>query len=313
MANDPTEPKDLISSMKVGLSALFSDPRSPEAKLLEKRDKKRRNLRMHARAFMVVNGGLGAMNVLVWLTIGWSFPWALFPALMWGMGLTLHGLGYRSWRSENEAAIAEAERKLGRLPPGVTYKALPAPKDAPVIEGVTIREAEWIGLVLRARAALARAHEALDAVDKGPGDTEELRVQLDAGLVNLEKLAAGAERIGEALLEIAPDAAGGIDDRLRDLDRKIAGASDDLKEVYRENRAILVSRKEKLASLGDARARMKANAEGFLLAAENVRLDIAALGSGEAPKAAALVEPVRRLTQEVEILRKVEAELKQFS
>jgi hypothetical protein len=58
---------------------------------------------------------------------------------------------------------------------------------------------------------------------------------------------------------------------------------------------------------------MKANAEGFLIAAENVRLDIAGMSSGEKPRTTALVEPVRRLSEEVEILRKVEAELKQFT
>lgn len=304
---------DIFDSVKEGISSLFRDERSPEVKLLARRDRKRRNLRNHRNAYLVVNGGLAALNLVIAVVMGWTFPWALFPAVFWGMGLSLHGLAYKNWAGDHQDAIADAERKLGRLPPGKAYAALPAPKDAPVVEGVTIRDREWIHILTKADQAISRAKEALDDVDQNAATTEELRVQLESGLGNIEKLAAGAERISEALLEIAPDGSSGLDKEIAAIDQKINAADDEqLREVYLANRSMLIARKKKLEALDGERARMKANAEGFLIATENVRLDVAGLGSDEAPKAKALVEPAQRLNEEVEILRKVEAELKQF-
>lgn len=307
------EQEDIFDSVREGISSLFRDERSPEVKLLARRDRKRRGVRNHRNAYLVVNGGLGTLNLIIGLVMGWTFPWALFPAVFWGMGLSLHALAYRNWARDHADAIADAERKLGRLPPGQAYKSLPAPKDAPVVEGVTIRDREWIQILAKAEQAIARAREALDDVDQNAATTEEIRVQLENGLANIEQLAAGAERISEALAEIAPDGPSGLDQEIGEVDRKINAADDEqLEEVFLANRSMLIARKKKLEALDGERARMKANAEGFLIATENVRLDVAGLGSDEAPKAKALTEPAQRLTEEVEILRKVEAELKQF-
>jgi hypothetical protein len=295
---------------------LFKDERSNEAKLVAKRDRKRRNFRRHRRAYSVVMAGLALINLLLVMMAGAGMGWALlwlFPALAWGMGFTIHGLSYRAWLQENERDVAIAERKLGRLPAGGTQKQLPPPKDVPVIEGVAILDDEWRSILLKAKQAIARAQEALHDSQHQQAGGEELERQLADGMANIERLAAGAERISEALDEIAPDGGHQLAEEIDALDSKINDANDDqLREVYLANRSLLVARRAKLEALSGERARMKANAQGFLIAAENVRLDIAGMTSGQQPRTNALVEPVRRLTQEVEILRKVEAELKQF-
>ncbi len=304
---------DVVDSLKKGFSALFKDGRSAESKLIEKRDRKRRNFYNHRRAYAVVIGGLAILNLLFAIWTGFTFPFVAIPALFWGMGFALHGLSYRAWMNENEREIIAAERKLGKLPAGRTQKQLAPPKDVPVIEGVAILDDEWRAILAKAKVAIAHAVEALGEVEHRSAGSEELQRQLSDGMSNIERLAAGAERITEALDEIAPDGGAQLEEELESIDTRISDSGDDqLREVYLANRSLLVARKKKLEALQGERTRMKANAEGFLIAAENVRLDVAGLGSIEGSRAGALVEPVRRLTEEVEILRKVEAELKQF-
>ena len=242
----------------------------------------------------------------------------LFPALGWGMGFAMHGLTYRSWLQENERDIALAERKLGRVGAG---GSLQADRTAEGRAGDRRRGDH--------RRRVARDHrqgEARDRARRGRARRSaaprrrQRRAAAPARRRDDEHRAAGGrrERITDALDEIAPDGGAHLETEIDAIDSKINSASDDqLKEVYLANRTMLVARQKKLEALNGERARMKANAEGFLIAAENVRLDIAGLTSGVSPaqarKAMALVEPVRRLTEEVEILRKVEAELKQFS
>jgi hypothetical protein len=309
--------ENVVESMKKELASLFKDPRSEEAKLLQKRDRKRKNFRTHRRAYTVVVAGLMLLNILPLLIIGgapaWAFFFWFFPALLWGMGFAMHGLSYRAWLTENSRDIVLAERKLGLLPSGKSMKQLPPPKDVPVIEGVAILDEEWQSILAKAKQAIARALDALQESQHQHAGADELRRQLSDGMANIERLAAGAERITDALSDIAPDGGQQLEEEIDSIDAKINDAADDqLREVYLANRSLLVARKAKLEALHGERARMKANAEGFLLAAENVRLDIAGMTTGEKPKTNALVEPVRRLTEEVEILRKVEAELKQF-
>jgi hypothetical protein len=126
---------------------------------------------------------------------------------------------------------------------------------------------------------------------------------------NVERLAQGAETIRRALAEIAPQ--GGLSAEIDALDARINAASDErLRQVYLANRSLLQARRAKVAALVSERERMFASAEGFLLAAQNVRLDAARIGAGHVPAlSATLTETLDRLSSEVNILRQVEAEL----
>ncbi len=312
----PSEPKDLFDTVRrgigEGIASLLKDPRTPEAKLLAGRDRRSRNWKNHSRAYFMVNGGLALMNVLIAVTTGVTFPWAAFPALFWGMGFGIHGLAYRGWLKDNAKAIEAAEVKLGLLPAPKSRKALAPPKNAPVIDGVAIREPRWIELLQELDDAVERAMDALEGVDQQAASTVELQVHLEEGLKNAGQLGAGAERIAIAIEELGQEPQA-MQAELDALDQKINEASDpQLKEVFLANRALLLARKAKVEALGGERERMLASAEGFLLAAQNVRLDIAQLGADDAPKPKALNEPAQRLNQEVEVLRKVEAELRQI-
>ena len=238
--------------------------RSPEQRLVDRREEKRRTFRGHWHAYLMVMLGLMVMNVGTWLLTGFAFPWFLFPAAGWGIGFGIHALNHRAWLTDDAPALAAAERALGleaphapALPAGRVRAALPASTDP------------FARLVAQCKAACDKAEEALLSVDSPAAAFEDAIERLHEGLRNVEHLEDGAARIDAALAEIA--------------------------------------RRAKVEVLHAARERRHANGRGFLLATENLRLDAARLGtSGDT---ASLHAPLERLSDEVEVLRKVEAEL----
>jgi len=304
----PLEGKALGRAIREGFDALMTDPveaaKSEEVKLLEKREKKRRAFRGHWHAYVMVMLGLLVMNVATWMVTGLAFPWFLFPAAGWGIGFGIHALNHRAWLADNARELRAAEAALGlghtteALPAGQVLAALPAPSDP------------FRRLVAECQAAVEKAEEALLAVDSPAAAFEAAIVQLHEGLENLEHLAEGAARIDAALAEIAPGGVSALTAQLEAADEAIASTRDDrLREVHHQNRTLLVARRAKVEALVADRERMLANGRGFLLATENLRLDAARLGAGEEASAAALHAPLERLNDEVEVLRKVEAEL----
>jgi hypothetical protein len=304
------EGKALGRALREGLDALITSPaeaeKSAEQRLVEKRDKKRRGFRGHWYAYAMVNLGLMVMNLGTWLLTGVPFPWFLFVSAGWGIGFGIHALNHRAWLADNAPALRAAEAALGlpspppsrALPAGAARAALPAPADP-------LR-----ALVAECQAAVEKAEAALLAVDNPAAAFEDAIARLHQGLENVEHLAEGAARIDAALAEIAPGGLEALRPQLEAADQAIAATRDDrLREVHHQNRTLLVARRAKVEALLADRERMLANARGFLLATENLRLDAARLGAGGDASAAALRAPLERLTDEVEILRKVEAEL----
>jgi hypothetical protein len=121
----------------------------------------------------------------------------------------------------------------------------------------------------------------------------------------------GARSIREAIRAVAPEGVESLARELSALEARIAAARDErLKGVYEANRRLLEARRDKLEALTAEEERMRATVQGFLLAAQNVRLDAARLGAGHVPgQVAALGDSLDRLDQEVEVVRQVEAEL----
>ena len=79
----------------------------------------RRGFEIHAAVYALVMTGLSVLNALLWVYAGANFPWAAFPLVGWGIGLTFHYLyGYR--RAGEEALhrqrlvekFAEREKEL---------------------------------------------------------------------------------------------------------------------------------------------------------------------------------------------------------
>jgi len=79
----------------------------------------RRGFEIHAAVYALVITGLSVLNALLWIYAGADFPWAAFPLVGWGIGLTLHYVyGFR--RAADEAlarrhrveAFAEREKEL---------------------------------------------------------------------------------------------------------------------------------------------------------------------------------------------------------
>ena len=62
----------------------------------------RRGFKIHAAVYAVVMTGLIVLNSLLWVYSDGDFPWAVFPLVGWGIGLTFHYVyGYR--RAAEEA------------------------------------------------------------------------------------------------------------------------------------------------------------------------------------------------------------------
>jgi hypothetical protein len=75
----------------------------------------RRGFKIHAAVYAIVMTGLITLNALLWVFVGDDFPWAVFPLVGWGIGLTFHYLdayrrGGRSIRARQHEIEAYAER-----------------------------------------------------------------------------------------------------------------------------------------------------------------------------------------------------------
>ncbi|HYZ20195.1 MAG TPA: 2TM domain-containing protein [Gaiellaceae bacterium] len=50
----------------------------------------RRGFKIHATVYAIVNTGLIVLNAVLWTYTDGDFPWAIFPLVCWGIGLTFH-------------------------------------------------------------------------------------------------------------------------------------------------------------------------------------------------------------------------------
>ena len=78
----------------------------------------RRGFKIHAVVYAVVMTGLIVLNSLLWVYSDGDFPWAVFPLVGWGIGLTFHYIyGYRRaadearWRQRKVESYAERTRE----------------------------------------------------------------------------------------------------------------------------------------------------------------------------------------------------------
>jgi len=82
-------------------------------------EESRRGFEIHAAVYTLVMTALGVVNALLWVYTAADFPWAVFPLVGWGIGLTLHYLyGYRhateeaSKRQHHVEVYAERAKEL---------------------------------------------------------------------------------------------------------------------------------------------------------------------------------------------------------
>lgn len=266
--------------------------------------------RSHLNSYLGVNAGLAIINLFAGGGV-----WFVYPLVGWGMGLAVHALNHRSWKRENAAQLVRAEEILGLTPVAPAPLSSSASTAAPVPASPENRleddpaQAEWESLLGRCRGAVGAAERSLEQLRGGGG--LEARAQLKAGLERVEELAKGARRIRNVLSDMAPEGADALEVELRMLDGRIAEATDErLKKVYAQNRQLLSDRRDKIRRLEAEEQRMQATGQGFLLAADNIRLDAARLAAGHSPRIGpALTAPLERLDEEVELMRQVEAEL----
>ena len=252
------------------------------------------------------------------------FPWSLIAAAGWGIGLGVHGLNHRAWLADNRVAVDRALTRVDAWQ--TTGPALPAPDPAAQVDlsppspaaaapPTTPRSSapgidpEWKALIARGEDAVRRARAALG--EHAGGDPRGVHARLGGGLSDVEGLAMSATRLRLALDHVGSGGGDELASRIAELDRRVAGADDPrLARVYESNRGLLVARRTKIRTIEAELERVRASAEGFVLAAENLQLDAARLGAGHLGDVGdALFEPLERLGEEVEILRQVEVEL----
>ena len=69
------------------------------------REQARRGFTLHAIVYALVMTGLIILN----LTVATAFPWAVFPLVGWGIGLTLHYLFGLRWA---DTAITDRQTRI---------------------------------------------------------------------------------------------------------------------------------------------------------------------------------------------------------
>ncbi len=276
--------------------------RSPEEKLVEKAKRKRRRWLQHLRSFLAVNGGLLLINVMTSLGDPSFHPWFAYVVASWGIPFALHGLGYKAWKEDNAAALTAARQTLG-LPAPVGTEV--APRSSPP---EPTGDPAWNALITRCRDAAALAKRDLANVPADPHATVDPGAALRDGLADIERLAAGAQRLQRTLSEVTPGRAE-IRARIAAAELDASRASEPrLRKLIGGNLELLRARERRLDQLEAELTRVRVTVEGFALAAENLHLDAARLGAPRLSELAnGLAGPLRRLDQEVDILDEVEA------
>jgi hypothetical protein len=224
----------------------------------------------------------------------------------WGSILLVHGLGYRTWRVDNQPLF----EVYGIDPNNPNAPALPAPGPAGRREeSAPAPRSAWDLLVERCRHAVAAAERALTELTPAAG-AGEAKARLREGLGDIVRLAQGARRLENLLAEVAPDPMT-LPEAQRALELTLAQTSDPkLREVYEGHRALLHARAARLEQLRAELTRIRATAEGFAMAVENIRLDAARMGAPRLDgEAAGLRELMRQLDDELAVLAQVELEL----
>jgi hypothetical protein len=75
----------------------------------------RRGFKIHAVVYALVVTGLIVLNSLLWVYGDSEFPWAVFPLVGWGIGLTLHYIfGIRRAADEARARQVKVEQYAER-------------------------------------------------------------------------------------------------------------------------------------------------------------------------------------------------------
>lgn len=78
---------------------------------------RRQEFHSHLAAYLIVNGLLIATWLVLAFTVGFWFPWPLFPVAGWGIGLAMHAYetyGPPSRPITDEAIEQEMRRLAGR-------------------------------------------------------------------------------------------------------------------------------------------------------------------------------------------------------
>jgi hypothetical protein len=85
---------------------MLTDKQYREAEFGYTLEESKRGFMIHALVFALVNTGLIVLNAMLIVFTDANFPWAIFPLVGWGFGLTMHYIyGYR------RAALAARARQ----------------------------------------------------------------------------------------------------------------------------------------------------------------------------------------------------------
>ena len=292
--------RTFIETLRDKVNAIVGGPTlTAEERLLIEYNQRKERIHQHYNSYISVIGGLAAINLLTAATSGSWQMWFLYPAIGWGIGLTIHTLNHRSWLNENKKNIINAEQELGLEESFVTYQKQPTHS--------SIRIDAWQALLTRCQQATQNIKSALSEHNL---EVRHIRL-LDEGLDRVQQLAAGAKKIDLALKDHSVDT---INEQLASLQDLIIDCQDEsLRDAYNAKYALLESRKEQLYSLKATSDRLKIYAENFILAVENMKLKAADLGQENFSQNDILIRPVERLSEELDSLRKVEIELAALS
>lgn len=311
------ESESLVSLAEDGVRAVLESMRqafgrskpSPAARLLAKRAAKRRAWRNHAWAYSLVSVFLLGVNALTWAMAGGGIEqiWWPYAAGGWGIGVGMHWVNYRGWLRDHRKQLAAAEmdyaEETGLLPENDST-------DARTDAGPPDPERD----ALAARVTTAMSAASTELQKLGPRGAAAL-AELERARRDMDRLFEGDRRLQAALCALAPRGVPVLDQEIAALDAKIVRAQEPrLRRAYESNHAMMVGLATKARAIAEDRERIRVVIEGFCLAAKGLHGDAARLGASSSSfvDTSALQDPARMLSEEVEILREVEAELERL-
>ncbi len=224
-----------------------------------------RRFRSNFASYVSVNGGILLINVVT----GLSFPWFLFPAIGWGIGLAsqygkLWADGYSMRDVLNPPPAKDSLAAPGALQ---QPKRLSIPGPQPTTDEFG-KHLTSILQMRKDRAALVQS------VDRLP---EAERQMLPDVIQTVDALMDRAVELGRTLAQME----GGISkDSLTDLDERIAELEQDREEPDNLHKIELLERqRSSLKELLGRRHRVESQFESCVLAVQNVRFDLLRLRS----------------------------------
>lgn len=280
---------------------------TPHEKLLRQRRHRQQGWIGHRNAYFVVNAALWLFFAL----IVHKLQPAMMTSIFWGIGFTLHYLGYRNWLTSHDAELKAAEawaRAAGK------YHLYPSSETVGALiesgEPVVAPDPERHPLLIKAEGAAEQTRKSLEGL--GTAEVEALAV-VNEGLDRVRSLLNQLSAVEKALQEADAKT---IPVDIARANRGILESQDeDTRSLYRSQLEMLNARADKVKTLEGLKERIVVFAESYLTALTNLRMDAAQLRASDVPGAVDVrrqLTSAKALEKQMDAMRKAASDVARF-